>query len=370
MLARRFLGCIFILILLAVAGAFLFYQFGQKIIVQQATPKGHFQAPPPNDPGPDYASDAAWIAKPGLEGDPTLWVPEGEVLALAPTRAAAFYIHPTTYLQRDKWNAAIAEPGETADRTTLLTRSQASAFNQVADIWAPRYRQAAFGAFLLNNEDARQAIDLAYRDVLKAFDAFLAAVPADRPLILAAHSQGSLHLSRLLKDRRDALTGRLVAAYVGGWPLDRAADLPATGLAACGGPDQAGCIMSWQSFGSPANTAAVTGAWVGTTGFNGQKRRAENMVCTNPVTGSAAPSPPQANPGTLVPNSDLSSARIEKGLVGARCEKGFLIIDGEIPAMGPYVLPGNNYHVYDYALFWKAIRDDAARRLQAFEAAR
>ena len=24
--------------------------------------------------------------------------------------------------------------------------------------------------------------------------------------------------------------------------------------------------------------------------------------------------------------------------------------------MGPYVLPGNNYHVYDYPLFWANVR--------------
>jgi hypothetical protein len=30
------------------------------------------------------------------------------------------------------------------------------------------------------------------------------------------------------------------------------------------------------------------------------------------------------------------------------------------------VLPGNNYHVYDYALFWGAIRRDAERRLAAW----
>ena len=34
--------------------------------------------------------------------------------------------------------------------------------------------------------------------------------------------------------------------------------------------------------------------------------------------------------------------------------------------LGPYVLPGNNYHVYDYALFWGSIRADAERRLKAF----
>jgi hypothetical protein len=30
------------------------------------------------------------------------------------------------------------------------------------------------------------------------------------------------------------------------------------------------------------------------------------------------------------------------------------------------VLPGNNYHVYDYALFWEAIRRDAGRRVAAW----
>jgi hypothetical protein len=32
------------------------------------------------------------------------------------------------------------------------------------------------------------------------------------------------------------------------------------------------------------------------------------------------------------------------------------------------VLYGNNYHVYDYALFWANIRADAEARLSAFEA--
>jgi hypothetical protein len=31
------------------------------------------------------------------------------------------------------------------------------------------------------------------------------------------------------------------------------------------------------------------------------------------------------------------------------------------------VLPGNNYHVYDYSLFWANIRVDANRRLEAFK---
>ena len=37
-----------------------------------------------------------------------------------------------------------------------------------------------------------------------------------------------------------------------------------------------------------------------------------------------------------------------------------------LPDLPGYVLPGNNYHVFDYALFWSNIRADAAARLAAF----
>ena len=33
---------------------------------------------------------------------------------------------------------------------------------------------------------------------------------------------------------------------------------------------------------------------------------------------------------------------------------------------GTYVMPGNNYHVYDYSLFWANIRADAQSRADAY----
>ena len=77
--------------------------------------------------------------------------------------------------------------------------------------------------------------------------------------------------------------------------------------------------------------------------------------------------PPSANPGTLLPSAGFNSASLVPGKVGARCDSGLLIISGEIPPLGPYALPGNNYHVYDYALFWAAIRRDAERRLAGWQ---
>ena len=69
-----------------------------------------------------------------------------------------------------------------------------------------------------------------------------------------------------------------------------------------------------------------------------------------------------------MPNDDLTEGELVPASVPARCDaKGFLLI-GDPPKLGPYVLPGNNYHVYDYPLFWANVRADVARRLAAYEA--
>ena len=193
--------------------------------------------------------------------------------------------------------------------------------------------------------------------------------PPDRPIILAGHSQGALHLERLLRERvaGTPLAGRVVAAYVVGWPISVAADLPHLGLPACTGAAQTGCILSWASFAEPADPSLVTDAFDKTTGPTGTPRRGTAILCTNPLTGgAAAAAPASANRGTLKPSADLTTATVVTGAVPARCAGRGLLLIGDPPDIGGYVLPGNNYHVYDYALFWANIRADAGRRLAAW----
>ena len=366
MCARRFLFVIFVLTLLVVAGAFAIYQWGGRVLVEQAVPKGHFE-PVKAGGGPDYTQDASWIARPSMPDDPARWRPDGAATE-QPGKAAIFFIHPTTYLSTDRWNAPLQVGGDTAFRTNLFVQSQASAFNSAGEIWAPRYRQAAYGAFLLDSRDAQAALDFAYRDVSAAFDQFLKEA-GERPIILAGHSQGALHLERLLREKvaGKPIAKRIVAAYVVGWPISTSADLSALGMPACTAPDQAGCILSWMTFADPPNPDFIFHEWEKTPGFNGDKRRKEDTLCVNPITGTqGAAAPAQDNPGTLIPTADMRSASLEAGAVGAHCDKGLLILDGLPPQLGSFVLPGNNYHVYDYALFWGAVRRDAERRLAAW----
>jgi pimeloyl-ACP methyl ester carboxylesterase len=230
---------------------------------------------------------------------------------------------------------------------------------------------AAFGAFLTTQENAAKALDLAYRDVAAAFDAFVAQA-GDRPIILAGHSQGSLHLIRLLREKiaGKPIEKRIVAAYVVGWPVSRTSDLPALGLPECRTADQAGCILSWQSFAEPADPSLILDTYNASSSVDGVSRRGTAMICTNPLTGMPdAIAPATSNLGTLFPSADLSSATIEPGRVAARCDSRGILLIGNPPSLGGYVLPGNNYHVYDYSLFWANVRADAARRLATFTAA-
>ena len=63
----------------------------------------------------------------------------------------------------------------------------------------------------------------------------------------------------------------------------------------------------------------------------------------------------------------LTEGELRPGLVPARCDVGgFLLLGEKLPDFPPYVLPGNNYHVFDYALFWANVRADAEARLRSF----
>jgi hypothetical protein len=369
MLARRFLWVIAVLTILVLLAALAYRLFGAELMRMAMVPSARFEGGTAAG-SQAYRDKGMWLARPDMADSPALWLPPG-VERGGPPKASVFFIHPTSYLQAAHWNAPLADV-ESQARARLFVRSQASVFNGVGEVWAPKYRQAAFGAFLTTKADAQRALDFAYRDVLAAFEQFLREAPGDRPIILAGHSQGSLHLTRLLAERIRSRpeAKRIAAAYAIGWPVSTTADLPALGLPGCARREQAGCLVSWQSFAEPADAGMVTDVYDKSNGPTGLPRRGTTMLCTNPLTGAQGGSAPaSANVGTLIPNATLTAGEVKAPGVPARCDaRGFLLIGADGPDLGPYVLPGRNYHVYDYALFWANLRADAAARVGAWGA--
>jgi len=183
-------------------------------------------AQPEGTPAPDYGEESSWDALPSTS-DGADAVPAGcgeNRQADAPVDA--FYVHPTSFFS-SRPNAAVGDL-----RTNLVSASgllqQASAFNGIARLYAPRYRQASqtiqdadplWNTPFRNGSSAalQRSMDLAFSDVVRAFEEFLTAHNDGRPFLLAAHSQGAMHAKRLLAHlgrRNPAVLERLVAAYL------------------------------------------------------------------------------------------------------------------------------------------------------------
>jgi hypothetical protein len=321
---------------------------------------------------PDYSSPGAWAAWPGHE-DTAADAPAG-VASHSHDDVDVFFIHPTTDLRPVIDNAAFDAAGraDTALRNGVL-RFQASVFNDCCRIYAPQYRQATLKAITTNSGQAYATADLAYRDVEAAFTQFLAQT-GDRPFILAAHSQGSIHALRLLQQKiiGAPLQKRMVVAYIPGVALPL--DIEKRGLPVCRSPAQTGCVVSW-------NTVAMNRddrrrrddavIW-----WNGRYQAISGrpLVCVNPLTWTlGGASDGGRNPGSV--HGDGPNAPIPapvQAIDAASCETGLL---------GVTIKPENRrqfadvlslmgiYHDFDYSLFYMAIRQNAALRVAAFQKA-
>lgn len=368
-MARKFLYFIAFCIVVYLGGRMALQFYPEELSRLALVPRVEFEPLPALKPNA-YADPAKWIARPGMTGpNPAQWTPEGLIEDADALGAQVFFVHPTSYIVNDHWNAPLddAEANKLADR---LVRAIATPFNKSPAIWVPRYRQAAFGAFLTDKPEALRALDLAYGDVAQAFDQFLIEADPKAPIILAGHSQGAFHLRRLLAQKvaGTPLAARIAAVYAVGWPISLEHDLPRMGLPACAAPDQSGCVLSWLSFGEPADPAMVLGAYERSIGLDGKPLKGSAFLCTNPLTGTAGGSAPaSANLGTMVPNAEQTGGKLVTAMVPARCGPDGVLLVGEPPEMGPFVLPGNNFHVYDMPMFWANVRTDAARRVRAWK---
>lgn len=368
-MSRKFLYFFAICVVVFFVGRVVLSFYPETMTRLAFLPKGQFEAQPPLPAGA-YRDAQRWLVRPDLAANPARWTPPGAA-PTQPVHVAVFFVHPTTYLERAHWNAPPADK-RANDLAVTLMRAYASPFGGAEQLWAPRYRQAAFGAFLSDDADAAKALDLAHQDVVQAFDAFLAGIPADMPIVLAGHSQGAYHLRRLLAERvaGTPLARRIAAAYLIGWPISAEHDLPRMGLPACQRPAESGCVVSWMSFAEPADPAMMLRAGARVKGLDGQSLTGSHPLCSNPLTGAQGGSAPaSANLGSLVLDAQFKGGSIKPAMAAANCRTdGVLSLGGE-PAMGPIVMPGNNYHAYDIPLFWVNLRDDFARRVTAWQAA-
>ncbi len=375
-MARKFLYIVAGLVVLVVIAGILLATFRDELSYWAMTPDDPFAAtiPPPE---PDYADPASWAALPTKQ-DAADQVPKTPAAAdnQATAQADVFFIAPTTYYNRAGWNAPIDDADARARLDGFVLKYQASAFNGSARVYAPLYRQATLGAFFPNNrDDGDKALDLAYEDVRRAFRYYMENHNKGRPFILAAHSQASRHLSALLRDEVDGtpLAARMVAAYAVGFalPMDLFTRVYKD-IKPCAAPTQTGCLASWNSFAVKDADPAGLFDNVGFR-YDGvyEANRGKKLLCVNPLRWdiSEGAAPATLNLGAL-PTADEPPGAPDPRITGAHCKAGVLYAsppDGK--GYSGFVLPGGNYHIYDYNLFYMNIRRNVAQRVEAFLAA-
>lgn len=300
---------------------------------------------------PDYANTKYWAALPTVT-DNADWSPNDTALHdnQATANADVFFIHPTTAIVGYKGNADINDEklNKKTDETTI--QYQASVFNGACKVYAPRYRQALLHNFFKrNSQSAQQAFDLAYQDVKKAFQYYLDHYNNGRPIIIASHSQGSLHAIHLLQDFFDgtALQKQLVQAYVIGYPVQ---ENQFQFLKVCQSPDDLGTIVSYNTFEMDANP-------------NQFVQEYDNAICVNPLSWTTDKTfvTSKSNLGSLQNNS----RNIIPNMVGAKCGNGILEIQ-KPKEKGFIPLLKSNYHIYDYSLFYINIRENVTHRVNLF----
>ncbi|MDD3797738.1 MAG: DUF3089 domain-containing protein [Novosphingobium sp.] len=379
-MARKFLYVVAILIVLVIAALFALRIWSVELTRFTFVPHTEF-VPLPALADTVYDDPDMWFARPGMtRKDPAQWQPsyakeDGSALPRPAEPApqappfAVFFVHPTSYMASSAWNAPL-DDAESQDLAQRFVQLMASPFAHDGTVWAPRYRQAAFGAFLTDKPAAQDAQNAAYGDVAQAFERFLAEAPKDVPIVLAGHSQGALHMIHLLRDKvaGTPLARRIAGAYLIGWPISLDHDLPELGLPPCTAAAQTGCVVSWMSYAEPADPSMMLDAWRKEPGLDGLPHGKGAILCTNPLTGqTGGTAPASANLGTLMPDKAMASGELVPGAVPARCDKQGLLLIGNPPDLGAYVLPGNNYHVYDIPLFWANLQADVARRVSAWK---
>ncbi|WP_373485849.1 DUF3089 domain-containing protein [Acetobacterium malicum] len=275
-----------------------------------------------------------------------------------------FYLYPTTYAPADQTNPSIStidDAGMMANAKLAYDR-QATAFETVANIYAPFYRQDN-----LSPVDREETIaGIPTTDATAAFEYYLKHYNNGRPFILVGHSQGadvtSNLLSGYLKEHPDVYQ-RMVVAYVIGYTVTEDYLAANPHLKFAEGPDDTGVIVSYNTEApevlAPGNPVITAGALV----INPINWKRDETLAT------AA-----ENLGSIGLNKDGSAVRNAEGIIAPvmnfadaqiDLDKGALIcstVNVDVYSPGSATFGKGVYHTFDYPFYYFNLRQNAENR--------
>ena len=238
----------------------------------------------------DYSKAETWLCRPGrhdaCDVDLTTTVVAANGKLTRETWAAnpkapidCFYIYPTVSNDPTPNSDMVAGEEELS-----VVRVQTARFGSQCRVYAPLYRQVTLAALRAVLAGRPVAVDrnLAYGDVLDAWNYYLQHDNQGRGVVLIGHSQGSMVLTELIKREIDGkpIQKQLVSALLLGTtlPVPQGKDVGGAfqHVPLCRDSKQTGCVITYASFRSNAPPPANS---------RFGKVTVPNMVagCTNPA---------------------------------------------------------------------------------------
>ena len=301
----------------------------------------------PKPPAPNYADERAWAVLPNRYPD-ALTAITGE---FEEKDIDVFFVYPTLLTDKSdpSWNANINRDEIRENVLNQSVKYQASAFAAAGNLYVPFYRQSHYKIYVAPHDKQEEfSRKLAYSDVRAAFQYYLENYNEGKPIILAAHSQGSIMCGMLMQEFFDGtpLQKQLIAAYV---PGIRFSDEDFKSLKKMDTPLGTGGYVSWNTYKRKKLPHNYEEWYKGGT-------------TTNPITWDTTQKT-SASQHLGVLNTD---GKIYPKALSVEC------IDGMIWSSVPKIPKRfflsfvKNYHFADINLFWKDIEKNAVDRVKAF----
>ena len=288
----------------------------------------------------DYTQDKNWSFKPSFYDSnrllPTNYKNRNEKYL----NVSVFYIHPTTLYSSNNWNADTLHFLDN-NAIKLCLENQASVFAGITDLYAPHYREMHIHSYS-DTINGFKAYDVAYNDVLNAFMFFIKNKKTDK-YIIASHSQGTNHATRLINEyisKENVLLDNLILSYLIGMDINKKINIPV-----CNSVDDLYCFLTWRSF----NELYYPKKW----------KYGDDIYSTNPITFKLDTlfSDKKDHLGILLPNKRI----LFKKSISVRNKSGILWVRFNNLFLNKY--RDDSYHKADYNLFWVNIRENLIKRL-------
>ncbi len=306
-------------------------------------------------PAPNYDLMQYWIAHPEKKDMADVVPGRGELAEYQETAEVdVFFIYPTVYTGKQHkehpWFADVNDEKLNKNIANSTIKNQATVFNGSAKVYAPLYRQAHIGVYYEDNLPLKvEALEFAYTDIKRSFEYYLENWNNGRPIIIASHSQGTNHATKLLRDffENKALMDQLVAAYIIGMPLDKKtfSDIPV-----CDDPTDIGCWLTWNTYIRDYHPPNHDFWYADALNVNPLSWKTDSLYVSW-----------GENKGGILRNFK----KIRPGLSDAQNVDGMLWIN-KPKYFGNFLISWKRYHIVDYNLFYMNIRDNVEERVATF----